>query len=199
MTTLGQSPTIEYLQWKGTRRHKAIWLRTFHQRRCPMVHSSFNAGYLPSLSIDNPRSNLPLLLCSRAVASKEVVTVVPAIERGREALEEINAKMGLAFDDQDIQYCTRLFRDDIKRNLTTVELFDIAQSISEHSRHCFFNAKLVIDGEAMNSTLFQVEKSTLKANPNNSVIGFKDNSTTIKGIHCEYIASIVARLDISIA
>ncbi|CAL4926982.1 unnamed protein product [Urochloa decumbens] len=111
----------------------------------------------------------------------EPVRVVPVIERGKEALEEINVKMGLAFDKQDIDYYTHLFRDDIKRNPTTVELFDIAQSNSEHSRHWFFNGKLVIDGETMPNTLFQLVKRPLKANPNNSVIGFKDNSSAIKG------------------
>ncbi|KAL5221585.1 hypothetical protein ABZP36_026298 [Zizania latifolia] len=112
----------------------------------------------------------------------EPVRIVPVIERGRDALEEINVKMGLAFDEQDIKYYTHLFRDDIKRNPTTVELFDIAQSNSEHSRHWFFNGKLVIDGETMPKTLFQLVKSPLKAQPNNnSVIGFKDNSSAIKG------------------
>ncbi|KAL5683630.1 hypothetical protein ACJX0J_010015, partial [Zea mays] len=38
---------------------------------------------------------------------------------GEEALKEINVKMGLAFDKQDIDYYTHLFRDDIKRNPTT--------------------------------------------------------------------------------
>lgn len=114
-------------------------------------------------------------------AIKDPVSSVPVIERGRAALEEINAKMGLAFDDQDLDYYTGLFRDDIKRNPTTVELFDIAQSNSEHSRHWFFNGKLVIDGQQATHTLMQIVKSTLKANPNNSVIGFKDNSSAIKG------------------
>uniref|UniRef100_A0A0D9V8R7 phosphoribosylformylglycinamidine synthase n=1 Tax=Leersia perrieri TaxID=77586 RepID=A0A0D9V8R7_9ORYZ len=118
----------------------------------------------------------------------EPVRIVPVIERGREALEEINVKMGLAFDEQDIKYYTHLFRDDIKRNPTTVELFDIAQSNSEHSRHWFFNGKLVIDGETMPSTLFQLVKSPLKANPdNNSVIGFKDNSSAIKGYPANHL------------
>ncbi|KAJ3702358.1 hypothetical protein LUZ61_006063 [Rhynchospora tenuis] len=114
-------------------------------------------------------------------AVPEPVQVVPVLERGSEALEEINIKMGLAFDEQDIKYYTSLFRDDIKRNPTTVELFDIAQSNSEHSRHWFFNGKLIIDGDTMPQTLFQIVKSTLKANPSNSVIGFKDNSSAIKG------------------
>lgn len=109
------------------------------------------------------------------------VHYVPVMERGRQALEEINQKMGLAFDEQDLQYYTRLFREEIKRNPTTVELFDIAQSNSEHSRHWFFTGKIVIDGQPMDRTLMQIVKSTLLANPNNSVIGFKDNSSAIKG------------------
>ncbi|TYH11748.1 hypothetical protein ES288_A06G010600v1 [Gossypium darwinii] len=111
----------------------------------------------------------------------EEVRFVPVIERGRKALEEINQEMGLAFDEQDLQYYTRLFVEDIKRNPTNVELFDMAQSNSEHSRHWFFTGKIVIDGQPMDRTLMQIVKSTLKANPNNSVIGFKDNSSAIKG------------------
>ncbi|KAL2940127.1 putative phosphoribosylformylglycinamidine synthase chloroplastic/mitochondrial [Bienertia sinuspersici] len=111
----------------------------------------------------------------------EEVLHVPVMEKGRKALEEINEKMGLAFDEQDLQYYTWLFKEDIKRNPTSVELFDIAQSNSEHSRHWFFAGKLVIDGQPVESTLMQIVKSTLKANPNNSVIGFKDNSSAIRG------------------
>ncbi|XP_031497055.1 probable phosphoribosylformylglycinamidine synthase, chloroplastic/mitochondrial [Nymphaea colorata] len=113
------------------------------------------------------------------------VAEVPVIERGKEALEEINQRMGLAYDEHDINYYTKLFRDDIKRNPTTVELFDIAQSNSEHSRHWFFNGKLVIDGQPMDRTLFQIVKSPLQANPNNSVIGFKDNSSAIRGFEVQ--------------
>lgn len=111
----------------------------------------------------------------------EEVRYIPVMERGRKALEEINEEMGLAFDEQDLQYYTKLFRDDIKRNPTNVELFDIAQSNSEHSRHWFFTGNMVIDGHPVNRTLMQIVKSTLQANPNNSVIGFKDNSSAIKG------------------
>ncbi|KAJ0578913.1 putative phosphoribosylformylglycinamidine synthase [Helianthus annuus] len=111
----------------------------------------------------------------------EEVYYVPVMEKGRQALEEINQQMGLAFDEQDLQYYTKLFKDDIKRDPTNVELFDIAQSNSEHSRHWFFTGKIIVDGEPMDKTLMQIVKSTLKANPNNSVIGFKDNSSAIKG------------------
>lgn len=45
--------------------------------------------------------------------------------------------MGLAFDEQDLEYYTALFTR-MGRDPTNVELFDIAQSNSEHSRHWFF-------------------------------------------------------------
>ncbi|KAF8081166.1 hypothetical protein N665_0902s0019 [Sinapis alba] len=111
----------------------------------------------------------------------EEVQYVPVMEKGREALEYINQRMGLAFDEQDLQYYTRLFKDDIKRNPTNVELFDIAQSNSEHSRHWFFAGNIVIDGKPMDRSLMQIVKSTWEANRNNSVIGFKDNSSAIRG------------------
>lgn len=111
----------------------------------------------------------------------EEVKYVPVMEKGRKALEEINQEMGLAFDEQDLQYYTRLFREDIKRDPTNVELFDIAQSNSEHSRHWFFAGNMVIDGKPMDKSLMQIVKSTWEANRNNSVIGFKDNSSAIRG------------------
>lgn len=45
------------------------------------------------------------------------------------------------------QYYTKLFGEDIKRNPTNVELFDIAQSNSEHSRHWFFNVSKITTAE----------------------------------------------------
>ncbi|KAG0595885.1 hypothetical protein M758_UG206700 [Ceratodon purpureus] len=106
---------------------------------------------------------------------------IPVMEEGRAALEAINKTMGLAFDEFDLEYYTNLFGKDIKRNPTNVELFDIAQSNSEHSRHWFFNGKLTIDGEPISDTLFSLVKDTWRANKNNSVIGFKDNSSAIRG------------------
>ncbi|KAE8661053.1 putative phosphoribosylformylglycinamidine synthase [Hibiscus syriacus] len=59
---------------------------------------------------------------------REEVHFVPLMERGRKSLEEMNQEMGLAFDEQDLQYYTKLFMEYIKWNPTNVELFDIAQS-----------------------------------------------------------------------
>jgi phosphoribosylformylglycinamidine synthase len=63
------------------------------------------------------------------------------LEEGKAALEKLNKEMGLALDEWDIEYYTNLFTDKVKRNPTTVELFDISQSNSEHSRHWFFRGR----------------------------------------------------------
>jgi hypothetical protein len=63
---------------------------------------------------------------------------VDILKRGSEAIREIDNELGLSFDQQDMIYYTHLFRDVLKRNPTSVELFDLAQSNSEHSRHWFF-------------------------------------------------------------
>ena len=111
----------------------------------------------------------------------EPVVEVPVMEEGRAALERIDAEMGLAFDDWDLDYYTTLFRDRIGRNPTNVECFDVAQSNSEHSRHWFFKGRLTIDGEEMPDPLMAIVKAPLDANPNNSVIAFRDNSSAIRG------------------
>eukprot|EP00271_Cylindrocystis_brebissonii_P003745 TRINITY_DN15006_c0_g1_i1.p1 TRINITY_DN15006_c0_g1~~TRINITY_DN15006_c0_g1_i1.p1 ORF type:complete len:1505 (-),score=313.27 TRINITY_DN15006_c0_g1_i1:907-5385(-) len=118
------------------------------------------------------------------------VLEIPVVEEGRAALEQIDKEMGLAFDDFDFQYYTQLFRDDMKRNPTNVELFDIAQSNSEHSRHWFFKGQLVVDGEPMPDNLLDMVRATLTANPNNSVIGFNDNSSAIRGTQVDAVTPL---------
>ncbi|KAM9996097.1 hypothetical protein ACTFIY_002271 [Dictyostelium cf. discoideum] len=111
----------------------------------------------------------------------KAVVYIPVVEQGRAALERVNKEMGLAFDEQDLALYTDLFQNQLKRNPSDVECFDIGQSNSEHSRHWFFNGKLIVDGNMSDKTLFQIVKNTLKANPQNSLIAFSDNSSSIKG------------------
>ncbi len=111
----------------------------------------------------------------------ETVTMVPLIEEGVSALKKINVSIGLGLDDWDIEYYYNLFVKDLKRNPTNVECFDLSQSNSEHSRHWFFRGKLIVDGKEAPDTLMQIVKQPLKANPANSVIAFKDNSSAIRG------------------
>jgi phosphoribosylformylglycinamidine synthase len=107
--------------------------------------------------------------------------VIPVQREGRAALERVNRTMGLAFDDRDLDYYTDLFRNRIGRDPTNVELFDVAQSNSEHSRHWFFKGRLMLDGRELDTHLIGMVRQTLEANPNNSVIAFTDNSSAIRG------------------
>jgi phosphoribosylformylglycinamidine synthase len=109
------------------------------------------------------------------------VREVPLLEEGRAALERINREMGLAFDEWDLDYYFQLFTERIGRDPTDVECFDIAQSNSEHSRHWFFKGRLIVDNEELPKPLMGLIREPLDANPHNSVIAFKDNSSGIRG------------------
>ena len=106
---------------------------------------------------------------------------VDVLRGGRKALEEVNSKLGLAFDNWDLDFYTDLFLNKLKRNPTSVECFDLAQSNSEHSRHWFFKGRMVVDGEEMKESLIDMIIETQNhSNPNNT-IKFSDNSSAIKG------------------
>jgi phosphoribosylformylglycinamidine synthase len=111
----------------------------------------------------------------------EPVFHVPLVEQGKIALERINGQMGLAFDNWDIDYYAKLFGREMGRNPTNVECFDIAQSNSEHSRHWFFKGRLTIEGVEAPHSLMDLVKDTLRSNPANSLIAFRDNSSAIRG------------------
>ncbi|XP_054160754.1 phosphoribosylformylglycinamidine synthase-like [Oppia nitens] len=111
----------------------------------------------------------------------ETWTEIDIINRGEEALRQISDELGLAFDEWDIQYYTNLFRDTLKRNPTSVECFDLAQSNSEHSRHWFFKGNLVIDGKQIDRSLIDMVADTQNHTNDNNVIKFNDNSSAIKG------------------
>jgi phosphoribosylformylglycinamidine synthase len=117
----------------------------------------------------------------------EPVFILPLIEEGPDALRKINKEMGLGFDEWDIEYYYNLFVRDIGRNPTNVECFDLSQSNSEHSRHWFFKGKLIIDDIEMPLNLIELVKHPLDLNPNNSVIAFRDNSSSIKGYKVQTI------------
>lgn len=108
----------------------------------------------------------------------EPVFSVPMMEKGPDALLGIP---GLAMDEGERGFYYNYFVGREKRNPTIVEIFDLGQSNSEHSRHGFFKGRQVIDGVMMPETLMQVVQSTLAANPSNSVLAFRDNSSGIKG------------------
>ncbi|CAC5381852.1 PFAS [Mytilus coruscus] len=120
----------------------------------------------------------------------EDIYEVDVLKEGREALEKANIEMGLAFDNWDLDYYTKLFKETIQRNPTNVECFDLAQSNSEHSRHWFFRGRLVVDDEEVPTSLFKMIMSTQENSNNNNVIQFSDNSSAIKGFDVKVIQPV---------
>ena len=108
----------------------------------------------------------------------EDVHEVDLIGKGSQALAEIP---GISMDEWDRNLYYDYFVEEQKRNPTIVEIMDLNNANSEHSRHGFFKGKLVIDGKEQDSTLFQLVTDTLHANSKGSVVAFKDNSSVVKG------------------
>jgi phosphoribosylformylglycinamidine synthase len=108
-------------------------------------------------------------------------SVVDVLGEGVAALERVNEALGLAFDEFDLEYYTRLFKEELKRNPTSVELFDLSQSNSEHSRHWFFKGKMILDGEEKSKSLMDLVSMTLEANRTNSTLALCDNASAIRG------------------
>ena len=108
------------------------------------------------------------------------------------SIKEANDKYGLGFDEIDIRFYENIFNR-IGRHPTLLELKDLSQSNSEHSRHWFFKGKLHHKefGEIPES-LFQMVKSTLKHIEEKnlskrSVVSFSDNSSSIEGFEIKTI------------
>ncbi|CAG9797446.1 unnamed protein product [Chironomus riparius] len=121
----------------------------------------------------------------RLPKEKESWFYVPVLKQGRQALQEVNSKMGLAFDNWDLDYYTDLFTNILKRDPTSVELFDLAQSNSEHSRHWFFKGRMIIDGKEEEKSLIKMIIETQNHSNQNNTIKFSDNSSAINGFKCK--------------
>lgn len=79
-------------------------------------------------------------------------TVLDVIKNGPSELKRISDEMGLSFDEWDVQHYHDLFVNKLKRNPTSVECFDLAQSNSEHSRHWFFRVGSALPSLTREST-----------------------------------------------
>ena len=119
----------------------------------------------------------PLSTFATGIVPEEVYEV-DLMGKGPEALLDIP---GLSMDEWDRNLYYRYFVERCGRNPTIVELMDLNNANSEHSRHGFFRGLQVIDGKAHEKTLFDLVKGTLAANPKGSLVAFKDNSSVIQG------------------
>ncbi len=114
----------------------------------------------------------------------EPVYEVDLQSKGSRGLTELP---GISMDERDRNLYYDYFVRQQGRNPTIVEIMDLNNANSEHSRHGFFKGKQIIDGEEMASTLFGLVTDTLTANPSGSVVAFKDNSSAIEGCAIETI------------
>ncbi len=108
------------------------------------------------------------------------LALVDLLARGRAALEETNAELGLALARDEIDYLLAHYRR-IGRNPTDAELTMFAQANSEHCRHKIFNASWIIDGAAREETLFEMIKATHARNPKGTVVAYSDNAAVMEG------------------
>ncbi|WP_151525815.1 phosphoribosylformylglycinamidine synthase [Serinicoccus kebangsaanensis] len=118
-----------------------------------------------------------LLFADRVAEPMELVDV---LGRGREALEEADARFGLALSPDEIDYLVESFTG-LTRNPTDVELTMFAQANSEHCRHKIFNADFVIDGEVQGQSLFGMIRHTEQVAGAGTVVAYKDNASVMAG------------------
>ncbi|ERE69423.1 phosphoribosylformylglycinamidine synthase [Cricetulus griseus] len=111
---------------------------------------------------------------------------IDILAEGRLALEKANQELGLALDSWDLDFYTKRFQE-LKRNPSTVEAFDLAQSNSEHSRHWFFKGQLHVDGKKLVQSLFESIMSTQACSNPNNVLKFCDNSSAIQGKEVQFL------------
>ena len=130
-----------------------------------------------------------LILTFNTYIQPEQYSIIPLLTEGILALKKQNNILGLGLDDFDLNFIYNLFKEKLKRNPNTIELFDLSQSNSEHSRHWFFRGQIIINNIKTNKTLMELVKSTLitQYNHNNSLIAFSDNSSVIKGFTTTHI------------
>ena len=150
--------------------------------------AEYEASYFDRMTQCSYPKNDPRFLLKSMETEPDQIFTVPVLERGAEILREISVKFGLAFDEGLIFHFVQLFQK-LGRNPTIVELYQIGQMCSDHSRHITWNAKLKLNGEMMPYTLFDLAKAPYKARMAkggaNHVIAFHDNASAIWGFSVE--------------
>ncbi len=106
------------------------------------------------------------------------------------ALEDANARLGLALAGDEIDYLRTRYRDDVRRDPHDVELMMFAQANSEHCRHKIFNATWTIDGRDMRAdgtgggaatSLFGMIRNTHARTPQYTLSAYSDNAAVVAG------------------
>ena len=114
------------------------------------------------------------------ILKPEPSSAIDILSDGRNALEVANLELGLALNDEEIEYLLDQFIK-LNRNPTDAELMMFAQANSEHCRHKVFNADWVIDGIEKEESLFEMIKDTYVSSSKNVLSAYKDNAAVIAG------------------
>ncbi len=102
-------------------------------------------------------------------------------------LAAYNEQEGLALSQEEMDYLLKVEKE-LGRKLTDSEVFGFAQINSEHCRHKIFGGTFIIDGQEMESSLFQMIKKTTAENPNKIISAYKDNVAFAEGPVIEQFA-----------
>jgi phosphoribosylformylglycinamidine synthase len=102
-------------------------------------------------------------------------------------IEQYNEEEGLALSPEEIDYLHSIEKQNGRR-LTDSEIFGFAQINSEHCRHKIFGGTFIIDGQEMESSLFNLIKKTTKENPGKILSAYKDNVAFAQGSVIEQFA-----------
>ncbi len=137
----------------------------------PLLHDRMTEAVFPALA---DAARLFVRVAPRQLESIDLTG------RGRDAIVEANAALGLALSDDEIDYLAASFRG-VGRNPTDVELMMFAQANSEHCRHKIFNADWTIDGRRQPLSLFAMIRRTHEANPEGTIVAYEDNAAVMEG------------------
>lgn len=146
----------------------------------PMLHTIY---LRPLKSFDKNQNDDDLISSDESLVDISLDVESNVRLYGNEDVEDINdfnKNYSLGFDQYDIDYYTKLFKN-LDRPAKSIELLDLAQSNSEHSRHWFFKGRLIREGKEVKETLFQMIKNTQKFANKRSVVAFSDNASSITG------------------
>ena len=131
------------------------------------------------------------------------VSWVNILEKGLDALKDINQALGLALSPDEMDYLYTAFCK-LGRNPSDAELMMFAQANSEHCRHKIFNARWKVNGEkevqeGPGKSLFAMIKNTHANYSDNVLSAYADNAAVIAGssslASCEASAASASDVD----
>ncbi|MCP4756886.1 MAG: phosphoribosylformylglycinamidine synthase [Proteobacteria bacterium] len=110
---------------------------------------------------------------------------IDVMNGGLAVLQKVNNQMGLALDEDEIEYLFNAYRQN-KHNPTDVELMTFAQVNSEHCRHKIFNASWIMNGVPQKRSLFDMVRYTHERHSAGTLVAYRDNSGVIEGFEDEW-------------